>query len=116
MIAILGVIVGALIGLAVNFSIPPEYLKFFAVAILASFDSICGGFASQLQQNFKLKIFISGFFGNAIIAIILTYIGELLNVDLNFVAVLVFGTRIFQNFAIIRRILLNKLTNQDKML
>ncbi len=67
-----------------------------------------GGIAATVNNNFKMQIFITGFFGNAIIAALLTYVGSLLNVDMSIAAVVVFGTRIFQNFAIMRRFMLEK--------
>jgi small basic protein len=41
--------------------------------------------------------------------------GEKLGVDLYLAAILVFGNRMFLNFAIIRRYLLNKLKKQDNI-
>ncbi|NLM49911.1 MAG: DUF1290 domain-containing protein, partial [Clostridiaceae bacterium] len=43
-----------------------------------------------------------------IFAAFLTYIGNKLEVDIYMAAVVAFGTRLFQNFATIRRFLLNK--------
>lgn len=44
MIAILGLIVGLLLGILMPFHIPQEYSNYAAVAILAAMDSILGGF------------------------------------------------------------------------
>ena len=52
------------------------------------------------------KIFISGFFGNAILAAFLAYIGDRLGVPLYYAAIFTFGGRLFENFATIRRLLL----------
>jgi small basic protein len=84
-----------------------------AIGILAGLDSVFGGIASAINNNFKIKIFTTGFFGNSIIAVGLIYLGSLLNVDLSIAAIVVFGTRIFQNFAIIRRFLLGKYAKDD---
>lgn len=99
------ILLGTMIALFVPFNIPTEVTLYAAVAILAGFDSIFGGLVAYLNNNFKLNIFLSGFFGNAVLAAILTYIGTLLNVDLSIAAIVVFGTRLFQNFATLRRIL-----------
>ena len=90
------------------FNIPSDTTVYVAVALLAGFDSIFGGIVANLNNNFKLNIFVTGLFGNAILAAFITYIGTLLNLDLSIVSIIVFGTRIFQNFAIIRRFLINK--------
>ena len=100
--------VGVLAALYTNFTIPVALSQYFAIMILAGLDTIFGGIASNINKNFRLKIFISGFFGNALLAALLTYIGTILSVDIYFAAVLVFGTRLFQNFAIIRRFLLSR--------
>lgn len=48
-------------------------------------------------------MFLSGTIGNAAIAVFLTWLGQKLGLPLYLAAVLVFGTRMFQNFAEIRR-------------
>ena len=102
------VAVGILAAMFTPYTIPSSLSPYFAIGILAGLDSIFGGIASNINNNFRMKIFISGFFGNALLAALLTHIGKILNVDIYFAAVLVFGTRLFQNFAIIRRFLLSK--------
>ena len=57
---------------------------------------------------FDLKIFLSGFFGNSILSIALTYLGNKLNVDIYLAAIVVFVGRMFTNLAIIRRYYLEK--------
>ena len=91
-----------------NLEIPYAFTEYIAVAILAFLDSIFGGISANMQEKFDLKIFISGFFLNAIIAMFLVYLGQKLNVDIYLAAVIVFSGRIFTNFSIIRRIALDK--------
>ena len=107
LIIIFCMLIGTLLALFVPFNIPTDFTLYAAVAILAGFDSIFGGLVAYVNKCFKLNIFISGFFGNAILAAILTYIGTLLNVDLSIAAIVVFGTRLFQNFATLRRRVIN---------
>lgn len=107
-IIIFCLVIGTLTALFVPFNIPSEITQYVAVALLAGFDSIFGGIAATMNNNFKLNIFVTGFFGNALLAAAITYIGTLLNVDLSIAAIVVFGTRLFQNFAIIRRFIINK--------
>lgn len=101
-------LIGILAALFVPFNIPSQFTPYLAIAILAGLDSVFGGFAANINNNFKMKIFISGFFGNALLAIAITYIGNILDVNIYLAAIIVFGTRLFQNFAIIRRFLLSK--------
>ena len=111
-IIIFCLLLGTMVALFVPFNIPSEITQYVAVALLAGFDSIFGGIVATLNNNFKLNIFVTGLFGNAILAACITYIGTLLNLDLSIAAILVFGTRIFQNFAIIRRFVINKYTEK----
>jgi small basic protein len=108
MLVIVCLAIGIAIAIVSPFTFSPLVSQYIALAILASLDSVFGGIASAINNNFKIKIFITGFFGNALLAVGLIYVGNLLNVDLSIAAIVVFGTRIFQNFAIIRRYLLGK--------
>ncbi|MCR4434519.1 MAG: small basic family protein [Clostridiales bacterium] len=116
MIPILGLIVGVVIGLLIPYNIPFQYSNYVAVAILASMDSVFGGIAATVQGKFDMKIFLSGFFGNALLAAILAYIGDKLGIPIYLAAVFAFGNRMFLNFAIIRRFLLNKYSKKDNIL
>ena len=88
--------------------IPYTFSGYLAVAIIAALDSVFGAFVGVIKKNFDMKIFVSGFFGNAILAIILTYLGERLNVDIYLAAIVVFVGRMFTNLSIIRRELVDK--------
>lgn len=108
MLPIVGVLLGIAIGLLFPLSMPVEYGKFMAVALLASLDSVFGGLRSALEEKFDNAVFISGFFVNALLAVVLVFVGDRLGIDLYYVASLAFGLRIFQNLAIIRRFFLKK--------
>ena len=99
---IIGCIIGALIGINIP-TIPYTYSGYLAIAIIAALDSVFGGITSTLKRNFDMKIFVSGFFVNAILAMALTYLGEKLNVDIYIAAIVVFVGRMFNNLGIIRR-------------
>lgn len=57
-----------------------------------------------------MKVFVSGFFINSITAVLLTYLGNKLNVDISLAAIIVFVGRIFIDLAIIRRYYIDKWT------
>ena len=105
---LIGLLVGIVIGIVFPFNIPPEYAKFLSVALLASLDSVFGGLRAGIEEKYDNTVFITGFFTNALMAAVLVYIGDRLNIDLYYVALLAFGLRIFQNLAIIRRYFLQK--------
>ena len=81
-----------------------------AIAIIAALDSVFGGIVATIKKNFDLKIFLTGFFGNAILSILLAILGEKLNVDIYLAAIIVFVGRMFTNLAIIRRYYLEKMS------
>ena len=111
MIALFGLIVGVILGIVLNISIPDKFTPYMSVAILACLDSVFGAVRATLSKNFQVDIFISGFFGNAVLAAALAYLGDKLGVPIYLAAVIVFGGRIFNNFATIRRLLIEKAKN-----
>lgn len=113
MIGIVGLIVGILIGILVNVNIPNQFSPYMSVAILACLDSVFGAIRANLSNNFQSDIFISGFFGNALLAAGLAYLGDKLGVPIYLAAVIVFGGRLFDNFAIIRRLLLERIKSRN---
>lgn len=104
--AIIGIAIGVLIGIYLPFTYNATYSLYVSVAILACLDSVFGGIRANLEKQFNVSIFISGFFGNAIIAAFLAYLGDRLGVPLYYAAIFTFGGRLFENFAKIRRSLL----------
>jgi len=108
LIPVIGLIIGIILGYFLNINIPDTYSLYIPVAILAAMDTVFGGARASLEKKFDSEMFISGFFGNIVIAAILTYLGEKLNIPMYLAAVVVFGGRLFNNFAAIRRLLIEK--------
>jgi len=98
-----GLLVGVLLGLVLDVNIGFELSRYSAVAILAALDSVLGAVRAEFDGVYNNRIFISGFVSNAIVAVILTFIGDRLGLDLYLVALITFGLRIFNNVALIRR-------------
>ena len=98
-----GLLVGVLLGLVLNVQVGFDLSRYSAVAILAALDSVLGAVRAELDGVYNNRIFISGFISNAIVAVILTFIGDRLGLDLYLVALITFGLRIFNNVALIRR-------------
>ena len=112
MIGFIGLVLGVLMGLILNINIPDKFSPYMSVAILACLDSVFGALRASFSKSFKADIFISGFVGNAVLAALLAYLGDKLGIPIYISAVIVFGGRIFDNFAMIRRFLLEKLKNR----
>ena len=103
MYIVLSVLLGVLIGALLPWSIPAQYSIYAAVMLLAALDAAAGGINARLHHKFRGSLFVSGALGNGLIAVFLTYMGERIGISLYLAAVVVFGTRLFQNFGEIRR-------------
>ncbi|MDR0287260.1 MAG: small basic family protein [Clostridiales bacterium] len=114
MIPIFGLIIGILVGIFLPYSIPMKYSTYVAVGILAAIDSVIGGSVAVLQGRFSIRIFISGFVGNAVLAMLLAYVGDQMGIQLYLAAVFAFGNRLFMNFASLRRLLIDRYTKRAK--
>lgn len=108
---LIGCILGAIIGM-LSPVVSYTYSSYLSIAIIAALDTVFGGLASLAKKNFDLKIFLSGFFGNSILSIALTFLGNKLNVDIYLAAIVVFVGRMFTNLAILRRYYLDKWINK----
>ena len=104
---IIGCILGALVGVNLPI-ISYSYSGYLAIAIIAALDSVFGGITGVLKGEFDFKVFISGFFCNAILAMLLTYLGNKLNVDVYLATIVVFVGRMFINLTIIRKYYIDK--------
>lgn len=111
---LIAILVGCIIGAILGFNsplIPYSVSGYLAIGIMAALDSVFGGIKSVVQKNFDMRFFVSGFFINSITAVLLTYLGNKLNVDISLAAIIVFVGRIFIDLAIIRRYYIEKWTN-----
>lgn len=104
---LIGCILGAIVGINMPI-ISYTYSSYLAIAIIAALDSVFGGITGVLKGEFDFKVFISGFFCNAILSILLTYLGNKLNVDIYLAAIVVFVGRMFLNLTIIRKFYIDK--------
>lgn len=102
-LALIGFILGVILGLLLKISVPPVLAPYLGIAMLAALDTVLGGLRSTFEDKFNEKLFITGFFSNTLLAAFITYIGDKLGVPLYWAAVVVFGSRLFQNLSIIRR-------------
>ena len=103
-----GLLIGILLGLSSDIQVPPAWSHYLAVALLAALDTVFGGMRANLEGTFDVRVFSSGFFFNTLLAAGLAFLGEQIGIDLYLAAIVVFGTRLFNNLAMIRRILLNR--------
>ena len=106
----IAVMLGILAGLFVPYNLSNDTLPYVAVALLAALDTIFGAIWSNLEKRFKVGMFMTGLISNALLAILFTFMGDKLGIDLSLAVVVVFGVRIFNNLSNIRRYLFERYT------
>jgi len=110
-----GLAAGLVLGYLVPLHFPASMTLYAGIGLLAALDSALGGTRARMTGEFHLPVFLWGTFGNAAIAIFLTWLGERMQIPIYMAAVVVFGTRMFQNFGEIRRELLTCRPKKDKI-
>ena len=96
------------VGLAFDVTYPSQYSFYVSMGLLAAMDSLLGAIRSHLEGKYNNVIFISGFLTNAFLAAALVYLGTRLGLPLYYAVIFVFGGRLFQNLAVIRRIIIDR--------
>ncbi|UOQ43130.1 DUF1290 domain-containing protein [Halobacillus salinarum] len=101
-------VIGLSLGLLTDIRVPEAYSDYLSIAVLAAFDTLLGGIRAQLEKTFNDTVFLTGFIFNVALAALLAFLGVQLGVDLYLAAIFAFGVRLFQNLAIIRRIVIDQ--------
>ena len=102
MAAVLGLIIGVVIGVFVRPDIPIELQPYLPIMVLAA---LLGAARAYFQRSFSDKVFVISFFSNVITATLLVFLGNQLGVgsQLQTAVIVVLGIRIFTNVSSIRR-------------
>ena len=105
MIAVLGLLVGVLLGFVVQPDVPLGLEPYLPIAVVAALDAVFGALRAYLDGIFDDKVFVVSFISNVIIASGIVYLGDRLGVggQLSTGVIVVLGIRIFANVAAIRR-------------
>ncbi|MDF2439797.1 MAG: hypothetical protein JWN98_781 [Abditibacteriota bacterium] len=92
--------------------------RYMAIAVLAGLDTVLGGVRAWWADQFDDAVFVSGFFVNSLLAAGLVAMGERLGLEtglgdqrisvMMIAAVVVFSTRIFNNLAALRRMVIDR--------
>lgn len=108
MIAIIGLLLGVIIGVVVQPDVPVFLQPYLPIAVVAALDTLAGGLRAALDGAFDAHVFITSFLFNVLIAAFLVFLGDQLGVgaQLSTAVIVVLGIRIFSNAAAIRRRLL----------
>lgn len=106
--ALAGIVIGFIAGWYFPLYMPFEYARLLSVALMAAMDTVFGGMRSSMEGKYDNTVFITGFFTNIVLAAFICYAGILLGIDFYLIAILIFGSRIFNNLAAIRHLFLKK--------
>lgn len=108
MIPLIALLLGAALGLVLQPAVPAMLAPYLPVAVVAALDAVFGGVRAHLDGTFSDRIFLISFLTNVVLAVFLVFLGDQLGVgsELSTAVVVVFGVRMFQNLAGIRRHLL----------
>lgn len=113
-IILVATIVGILSAIAFDLYIPPALISYASIIIISAIDSVMGAYKSLLRDKFSLSVFVTGFFGNSILAAVMVFLGKKIDLDLYYAVIIVFTMRIFSNFSFVRRYYLKKLSQKLK--
>ncbi|HEY0359014.1 MAG TPA: small basic family protein [Mycobacteriales bacterium] len=105
MIAGFALVVGVVLGLVLEPSVPAPLQPYLPIAVVAALDAVFGGIRARLDGIFDDKVFVVSFVSNVLIAGLIVFLGDKLGVggQLSTGVVVVLGIRIFGNAAAIRR-------------
>ena len=107
-IVVVGLALGILIGLSFPNVLPVSFANYLSIALLAAMDSAFGGIRASLEHKFVPVTFVTGLVSNAVLAALLTYLGNKMGVPLFDAALFAFGFRIFQNLGSIRHLFIDR--------
>ena len=105
MFAVLAMIVGIVLGVVLEPTVPVALQPYLPIAVVAALDAVFGALRAFLDGIFDDKVFVVSFVSNVLIAALIVYLGDQLGVgsQLSTGVVVVLGIRIFTNMAAIRR-------------
>lgn len=107
MIAFVGLLLGVIVGIFINPTVPGWILPYLPIAVVAALDAVFGGIRANLEKVFDDQVFIVSFLSNIVLAALIVFLGDQLGVgsQLSTGVVVVLAMRIFANAAAIRRLI-----------
>jgi len=104
-IPVLGLLIGIVLGVVLQPTVPAVLQPYLPIAIIAAMDALFGAFRAWLEGRFSDRVFVVSFFSNVLIAALIVWAGDQIGVgsQLSTGVVVVLGIRIFTNAAAIRR-------------
>ncbi len=106
---IVSLTLGLIIGAFLQIDIPPELARYTAVAIVGLLDSLFGAIRASVENKYNTTTFLTGLAFNMLVAIVITFIGDQLNLDLYLAILVALTIRIFSNIGIIKTTTISKI-------
>lgn len=107
---IVALIIGFVMFYLPHIPIQHDYTPYIGLAVIAGLDSLAGAIRSIIEGKFNDRVFISGFFSNTVIAGLLLFLGNRLELPYVGIAITVaLVIRIFNNLGFIRRYIIARL-------
>jgi small basic protein len=105
MAAVLGLILGVVVGIFVRPDIPIVLQPYLPIMVVAALDALLGAARSYFERSFSDRVFVISFVSNVLTAALLVLLGNQLGVgsQLQTAVIVVLGIRIFSNVSAIRR-------------
>ncbi len=105
MIAVAALVIGLILGLVLQPTVPVVLQPYLPIAVVAALDAVFGGLRASLDGIFDDRVFVISFVSNVLVAAMIVFLGDQLGVggQLSTGVVVVLGIRIFGNVAAIRR-------------
>lgn len=106
MIVLLALLVGIGAGLLLEPTLPGALAPYLPVVVVAALDTVLAGSLARLEGGYREGEFILAFVSNSLLAALVVWVGDRLGApDLEIGIIVVFGIRMFQSLAGIRRYL-----------
>ena len=107
MIAVLGLLVGVVVGVVFQPDVPLWLQPYLPIAVVAALDAVFGAARAFLEGTFSDRVFVISFVSNVVLAALIVLLGDKLGVgaQLSTGVIVVLGIRIFSNTAAIRRLI-----------
>ena len=105
MIPAVALVLGLVLGLVLQPTVPGWLEPYLPIAVVAALDAVSGALRAHLEGVFVDKVFVVSFVSNVLVAALIVFLGDQLGVggQLSTGVVVVLGIRIFSNAAAIRR-------------
>jgi small basic protein len=103
-IALIALVLGIMAGLLLRPTLPAGLAPYLPVVVVAALDVVLEGIRERLEGAYHEGELLVGFLANALLAAFVVWLGDRLGApDLTVGVIIVFGIRMFQSLAAIRR-------------